>query len=101
MPCPSTRRRGRGRQAVPSRGTVEPRSSARSSLSRVPAMLGKATVDALDDVVALTECPQRRPRVCHESPLAWTNLMRESEPFKLPHASDLDRLQVIGFPIAV
>src|SRR5262249_37996220 len=35
-PCPSTRRRGRGRQAVRSRGTVGPRSSARSSMSRVP-----------------------------------------------------------------
>jgi len=58
-------------------------------------------MDALDDVVALTEGPQRRLGILRESPLAWTNLVRKSEPFELPHASDLDRLQVIGFPVAV
>src|SRR5262249_2517021 len=66
-----------------------------------PAMLREATMDALDDVVALTECPQRRLNIFRESPLAWTNLVRKSEPFEPPHAPDLDRLQVIGFPIAV
>ena len=57
-----------------------------------PATLSEATVDALDDVVALTERPQRRLSVFRESPLAHASLVRKPEPFELPHASDLDRL---------
>ena len=66
-----------------------------------PAMLREATMDALDDVVALTECAQRRLSIFCESPSARANLVCESEPFELPHAPDLDCLQVIAFPIAV
>jgi hypothetical protein len=58
-------------------------------------------MDALDDIVALTECSQRRLGIFHESPLAHTNLVCEPKPFQLPHAPDLDRLQVIAFPITV
>ena len=54
-------------------------------------------MDALDDVVALTERPQRRLGIFREIPLARTNLVCKSEPFELPHASDLDRFQVIAF----
>ena len=54
-------------------------------------------MDALDDVAALTECPQRRLGIFREIPLARTNLVCKSEPFELPHAADLDRLQVIAF----
>ena len=43
-------------------------------------MLREATVDTPDDVVALTECPQRRLGIFRQSPLAWTNLVRKSEP---------------------
>src|SRR6516225_6178835 len=66
-----------------------------------PTIFREATMDALDDVVALAEGPQRRLSVFRESPLARTSLVCNSEPFELPHASDLDPLQVIAFPIAV
>ena len=58
-------------------------------------------MDALDDVAALTECPQRRLGVFHESPLAHTDLVSKPKPFQLPHARDLDCLQVIAFRITV
>ena len=58
-------------------------------------------MDALDDVVALTEGPQRRLSVFRESPLAHASLVCNSEPFEPPHAPDLDRLQGIAFPIVV
>ena len=54
-------------------------------------------MDALDDVVALTERPQRRLGFSARVPLARTNLVCKSEPFELPHAPDLDRFQVIAF----
>jgi hypothetical protein len=67
----------------------------------LPAVVSEATMDALDDVVALTERPQRRLGIFRETPLALGNLVCKSEPFELPHAGDLDRLQVIVFPMAV
>src|SRR5262245_14305293 len=64
-------------------------------------MLREATMDALDDIVALAESSQRRLGIFHENPLAHTNLVCKPKPFQLPHASDLHRLQVIAFPITV
>jgi hypothetical protein len=64
-------------------------------------MRSEATMDALDDVVALTECAQGRLSIFCESPSARANLVCKSEPFELPHASDLDCLQVIAFLIPV
>ena len=58
-------------------------------------------MDALDDVAALTERPQRRLGIFHESPLAHTDLVCKPKPFQLPHAPDLDCLQVIAFRITV
>lgn len=52
-------------------------------------------------LMIFTERSQRRLGIFHENPLARTNLVCKPKPFQLPRASDLDRLQVIAFPITV